>query len=41
MNLAVVLISTRNPLNIGAVARAMSNLGFSDLRLVDTIPGSR
>jgi tRNA/rRNA methyltransferase len=33
-NLAVVLIDTRNPLNIGAVARAMSNFGFFDLRLV-------
>ena len=33
--LAVVLVSTRNPLNIGAVARAMSNFGFSDLRVVD------
>lgn len=32
--LAVVLVETRNPLNIGAVARAMSNFGFSDLRLV-------
>jgi len=32
--LAVVLIDTRNPLNIGAVARAMSNFGFFDLRLV-------
>ena len=26
---------TRNPLNIGAVARAMSNFGFSELRLVN------
>jgi TrmH family RNA methyltransferase len=33
-NLAVVLVETRNPLNIGAVARAMSNFGFTDLRLV-------
>jgi TrmH family RNA methyltransferase len=30
-----VLVSTRNPLNIGAVARAMSNFGFSKLRLVN------
>ena len=30
----VVLVSPRNPLNIGAVARAMSNFGFRDLRLV-------
>ncbi len=33
--LAVVLVSPRNPLNIGAAARAMSNLGFRDLRLVN------
>jgi tRNA/rRNA methyltransferase len=32
--LAIVLIDTRNPLNIGAAARAMSNFGFLDLRLV-------
>jgi tRNA/rRNA methyltransferase len=35
MNLAVVLVSPRNPLNIGAAARAMSNFGFSDLRVVN------
>jgi TrmH family RNA methyltransferase len=29
-----VLVNTRNPLNIGAAARAMSNFGFLDLRLV-------
>lgn len=34
-NLAVVLVETRNPLNIGAVARAMSNFGCFGLRLVD------
>ncbi|MGE5321821.1 MAG: RNA methyltransferase [Actinomycetota bacterium] len=33
--LSVVLVSTRNPLNIGAVARAMSNFGCSSLRLVN------
>ncbi len=33
--LAVVLVSTRNPLNIGAAARAVSNFGFADLRLVN------
>jgi TrmH family RNA methyltransferase len=31
---SIVLIHPRNPLNIGAVARAMSNFGFFDLRLV-------
>lgn len=33
-NLCVVLVRTRNPLNIGAVARAMANFGASQLRLV-------
>jgi len=32
--LRVVLVAPRNPLNIGAAARAMSNFGFTDLRLV-------
>ncbi len=35
MDLSVVLVSPRNPLNIGAVARAMSNFGCFDLRLVE------
>jgi TrmH family RNA methyltransferase len=33
--LCVILVSTRNPLNIGAAARAVSNFGFSRLRLVN------
>jgi TrmH family RNA methyltransferase len=33
--LCVVLVRTRNPLNIGAAARAMSNFGFSQLRVVN------
>jgi len=33
--LQVVLVNTRNPLNIGAAARAMSNFGFSYLRVVN------
>ncbi len=33
--LKVVLIDSRNPLNIGAAARAMSNFGFFELRLVN------
>ena len=33
--LRVVLVAPRNPLNIGAAARAMSNFGFSELRLVN------
>lgn len=33
---SIVLVNPRNPLNIGAVARAMSNFGFADLRLVMT-----
>jgi len=32
--LCVVLVATRNPLNLGAAARAMSNFGFSTLRVV-------
>jgi len=31
----VVLVATRNPLNLGAAARAMSNFGFLRLRLVN------
>jgi len=34
-NLRVVLVAPRNPLNIGAVARAMHNFGFNHLRLVN------
>jgi len=33
-NLRVVLVGTRNPLNLGAVARAMSNFGAMHLRVV-------
>jgi TrmH family RNA methyltransferase len=33
--LHVVLVATRNPLNIGAAARAMSNFGFHHLRVVN------
>jgi TrmH family RNA methyltransferase len=33
--LRVVLVATRNPLNIGAAARAMSNFGFLRLRVVN------
>ena len=33
--LRVVLVATRNPLNIGAAARAMSNFGFHRLRVVN------
>lgn len=36
--LAVVLVRARNPSNIGAVARAMHDLGFSDLRTVNDYP---
>jgi len=37
-SVAVVLVRARNPLNIGAAARAMSNFGFADLRLVTDYP---
>jgi TrmH family RNA methyltransferase len=33
--LRVVLVETRNPLNIGAAARAMANFGFARLRVVN------
>ena len=32
--MVVVLVRTRNPLNLGAVARAMSNFGAAELRAV-------
>jgi TrmH family RNA methyltransferase len=34
-NLKVVLVGTRNPLNMGAAARAMSNFGVEHLRVVN------
>ncbi len=34
-SLCIVLVSPRNPLNIGAAARAISNFGFSRLRVVN------
>ncbi len=34
-HLRVVLVAARNPLNIGAAARAMSNFGFPHLRVVN------
>jgi len=33
--LRVILVDTRNPLNLGAAARAMSNFGFLRLRVVN------
>jgi TrmH family RNA methyltransferase len=35
VNLRVVLVGARNPLNLGAAARAMSNFGFLRLRVVN------
>lgn len=34
-NVRVVLVAARNPLNIGAAARAMSNFGFRHLRVMN------
>jgi TrmH family RNA methyltransferase len=34
-HLCVVLVGTRNPLNLGAAARAMGNFGFRRLRVVN------
>jgi TrmH family RNA methyltransferase len=39
-HLCVVLVNTRNPLNIGAAARAMSNFGFRHLRVVNPFEAS-
>lgn len=39
-NLRVVLVNTRNPLNIGAAARAMSNFGVLRLRVVNPFDGA-
>jgi tRNA C32,U32 (ribose-2'-O)-methylase TrmJ len=36
--LAVVLVRARDPNNIGAVARAIYDFGFHDLRLVNEYP---
>jgi len=36
--IAIVLVRARNPSNIGAVARAMHDLGFTDLRIVNEFP---
>ena len=36
--LAVILVRARNPSNIGAVARAMHDLGFGHLRIVNEYP---
>jgi TrmH family RNA methyltransferase len=38
--LLVVLVATRNPLNIGAAARAMSNFGCRRLRVVNPYPAA-
>jgi TrmH family RNA methyltransferase len=35
LDLRVVLVATRNPLNLGAAARAMANFGFAGLRVVN------
>lgn len=34
-NIAIVLVRTSHPGNIGAAARAMGNMGLSDLRLIE------
>ena len=35
MSIRIVLVGTTHPGNIGAVARAMKNMGLSDLALVE------
>jgi tRNA/rRNA methyltransferase len=39
-HVSIVLVNTRNPLNIGAAARAMINFGFFDLRVVNPYEAS-
>ncbi len=39
-NVAIVLVSPKNPGNVGAVARAIKNMGFEDLRIVNPGPGT-
>ncbi len=39
--IAIILVSPENPDNIGAVARAVKNMGFADLRLVEPPRGWR
>ncbi len=36
--LSIILVRPRNPLNIGAAARAMANFGLADLRVVSPYP---
>ena len=40
-NIAVVLYRPEDPINIGAVVRAMKNMGLSRLRLVEPVPFTR
>ena len=37
-HIVIVLVRARNPQNIGAVARAMHDLGYADLRIVNEYP---
>ena len=39
--IAVILVAPENPDNIGAAARAIKNMGFADLRLVEPPKGWR
>ncbi len=36
-NIEIVLVNTKHPGNIGSVARAMKNMGFKNLRLVNPV----
>ncbi|MBW7884150.1 MAG: rRNA methyltransferase [Caldilineaceae bacterium] len=40
-SVAVVLHRPEDPTNLGAVVRAMKNMGFADLRLVEPVPYTR
>jgi tRNA/rRNA methyltransferase len=40
VNVRIILVRPRNPVNIGAVARVMANFGFGDLVVVNPYPPS-
>ena len=39
--IAIVMHRTEDPVNIGTAVRALANMGFTDLRLVDPVPYER
>ncbi len=41
MHLSIVLVAPARAENIGAAARAMKTMGFTDLRIVDSVTPGR